>query len=176
MLQPVSICAVEISTVSAAPTSTQIEGINIMNAQTIISEVECRYEPVPPAKHTLLPFWACVRTIKSSCGKVLRRTTRHVENRASTALRMAASSLSRSKTYLGAKFRRLRARLGAPKAITAMAHMLARLVYRMLKYGEQYVDKGMNYYEEKYRDHEIRSIQKKAKELGLQFTLNPAVA
>ena len=57
-----------------------------------------------------------------------------------------------------------------------MAHMLARLVYRMLKYGEQYVDKGMNYYEEKYRDHEIRSIQERAKELGLDVTLNPAAA
>ncbi len=57
-----------------------------------------------------------------------------------------------------------------------MAHMLARLVYRMLRYGEQYVDKGMKYYEEKYRAHEIRSIQKKAKELGLEVTLNPAAA
>jgi hypothetical protein len=89
---------------------------------------------------------------------------------------MAATNLSRGKTYLGAKFRRLRARRGAPKATTAMAHMLARLVYRMLKYGEQYVDKGMNYYEEKYRDHEIRSIQERAKELGLDVTLNPAAA
>ena len=79
-------------------------------------------------------------------------------------------------TYLGAKFRRLRARLGAPKAITAMAHMLARLVYRMLRYGEQYVDKGMKYYQEKYRDHEIRSIQKKAKDLGFVVTLSPAAA
>jgi hypothetical protein len=87
---------------------------------------------------------------------------------------MAASSLCRSKTYLGAKFRRLRARLGAPKAITAMAHMLARLVYRMLRYGEQYVDKTMKYYEEKYREHEIRSIQKKAKDLGLVVTLTTA--
>ena len=87
---------------------------------------------------------------------------------------MAASTLWRSKTYLGAKFRRLRARLGAPKAITAMAHMLARLVYRMLRYGEQYVDKGMNYYEEKYRENEIRSIQKRAKQLGLQIALSPA--
>jgi hypothetical protein len=75
---------------------------------------------------------------------------------------------------LGANFRRLRARLGAPKAITAMAHMLARLVYRMLRYGEQYVDKGLNYYEEKYREHQIRSIQKKAKDLGLAVTLTPA--
>jgi hypothetical protein len=81
----------------------------------------------------------------------------------------------RSKTYLGAKFRRLRARLGAPKALTAMAHMLARLVYRMLRYGEQYVDKGMNYYEERHRAHEILSIQKKAKELGLQVILSPTL-
>ncbi len=87
---------------------------------------------------------------------------------------MAAATLWRSKTYLGAKFRRLRARLGAPKAITAMAHMLARLVYGMLRYGEQYVDKGMSYYEERYREHEIRSMQKRAKELGLQITLSPA--
>jgi hypothetical protein len=87
---------------------------------------------------------------------------------------MAASTLWRSKTYLGAKFRPLRARLGAPKAITAMAHMLARLVYRMLRYGEQYVDKGINYYEEKYRENEIRSIQKRAKQLGLQIALSPA--
>jgi hypothetical protein len=93
---------------------------------------------------------------------VLRRGTRHVENRAATAFRMAATSLWRSKIYLGAKFRRLPARLGAPKGITAMAHMLARLVYRMLRYGEQYVDKGMKYYEEKYREHEIRSISEKS--------------
>jgi hypothetical protein len=66
----------------------------------------------------------------------LRRGTKHAENRAATALRMAATSLRCSKTYLGAKFRRLRAGLGAAKAITAMAHMLARFVYRMLRYGE----------------------------------------
>lgn len=76
----------------------------------------------------------------------------------------------------GSQIRRLRMRLGAPKAITAMAHMLARLVYRMLKYGEEYVDKRMNYYEEKYREHQIRSIEKKAKDLGLVVTLTLAVA
>jgi hypothetical protein len=154
---------------------TQIEGINIMNAQTIISEVGIDMSRFPSEAH-FASFLGLCPDNQITGGKVLRRGTRHVENRASTALRMAASSLSRSKTYLGAKFRRLRARLGAPKAITAMAHMLARLVYRMLKYGEQYVDKGMNYYEEKYRDHEIRSIQKKAKELGLDVTLSPATA
>jgi transposase len=76
-----------------------------------------------------------------SGGKVLKRGTRHVVNRASTALRLAASALLRSQSALGAKFRRLRSKLGAPKAITAMAHMLARLVYRMLKFGHDYSTK-----------------------------------
>jgi transposase len=107
---------------------------------------------------------------------VRRRGTKHVQNRAATALRLAATSLWRSKTYLGATFRRLRARLGAPKAITAMAPMLARLVYRMLRYGEPYLDKGLKYYQEKYREHEIRSIQKKAKDLGLILTLTPSAS
>jgi len=74
-------------------------------------------------------------------GKVIRKGTRHVVNRAATALRLAATTLLRSQSYLGAQYRRLRARLGAPKAITAMAHKLARLVYRMLKWGHEYVDR-----------------------------------
>jgi transposase len=152
---------------------TQIDGINIMTAQTIIAEVGVDMSRFPTEAH-FASFLGLCPDNQITGGKVLRRGTRHVQNRAATALRMAASTLWRSKTYLGAKFRRLRARLGAPKAITAMAHMLARLVYRMLKYGEQYVDKGMNFYEEKYREQEIRSIQKRAKQLGLQIALSPA--
>ena len=153
---------------------TQIDGINIMTAQTIIAEVGVDMSRFPTEAH-FASFLGLCPDNQITGGKVLRRGTRHVQNRAATALRMAAATLWRSKTYLEAKFRRLRARLGAPKAITAMAHMLARLVYRMLRYGEQYVDKGMSYYEERYREHEIRSMQKRAKELGLQITLSPAV-
>lgn len=152
---------------------TQIDSINIMTAQTIIAEVGVDMSRFPSEAH-FASFLGLCPDNQITGGKVLRRGTRHVQNRAATALRMAATSLWRSKTYLGAKFRRLRARLGAPKAITAMAHTLARLVYRMLKYGEQYVDKGMQYYEEQYRAHEILSIQKKAKLLGLEVTLSPA--
>ena len=65
-------------------------------------------------------------------------------NRAATALRLAARNLIRSRSYLGAQYRRLRTKLGAPKAITAMAHRLARLVYRMLKYGQQSSTKGLS--------------------------------
>jgi transposase len=152
---------------------TQIDGINIMTAQTVIAEVGIDMSRFPSEAH-FASFLGLCPDNQITGGKVFRRGTTHVQNRAATALRMAASTLWQSKTYLGAKFRRLRARLGSPKAITAMAHVLARLVYRMLKYGEKYVDKGMNYYEEKYREHEIRSIQKKAKELGLEVTLSHA--
>jgi hypothetical protein len=94
-----------------------------------------------------------------------------VVNRAATALRLAARNLIRSRSYLGAQYRRLRTKLGAPKAITAMAHRLARLVYRMLKYGQRYVDKGTEYYENRYRQQQIHLLQKKAAKLGLQITL-----
>jgi hypothetical protein len=71
--------------------------------------------------------------------------------------------------YLGAQYRRLRSKLGAPKAITAMAHRLARLVYRMLKYAQQYVDKGAEYYERRNRQQQIEFLRKKAARLGLQL-------
>ena len=70
---------------------------------------------------------------------------------------------------MGANYRRLKARLGAPKAITAMAHKLARLIYRLLKFGSQYVDKGMAYYEMKYRQRQIKWLQKHAAALNLQL-------
>ncbi len=84
---------------------------------------------------------------------------------------MAATSLWRSKTYLGAKCKRLRSHLGAPKAITAMAHNLARLVYRMLKYGQEYVDKGMDVYQQRYRQQQINWRYKRAKDLGLLISV-----
>src|SRR5262245_57124019 len=83
----------------------------------------------------------------------------------------AAVTLMRSRTYLGAQYRLLRTKLGAPKAIPAMAHRLARLVYRMLKYGQGYVDKGAEYYEQRYRRQQIEFLTKRATKLGLQITV-----
>ena len=102
---------------------------------------------------------------------MLGRGTRRVVSRVATALRMAAITLMRSRTYLGAQYRRLRTRLGAPKAITAMAHRLARLVYRMLKYGQSYIDKGSEYYEQRYRNQQLHMLRKQAAKLGLQITV-----
>jgi hypothetical protein len=91
-----------------------------------------------------------------------------VVNRAATAFRTAATTLVRSQSYLGAQYRRLRTRLEAPKAITAMVRKFARLFYRLIKHGQQYVDKGMEYYEARYREQQIRSLLKRAQKLGFQ--------
>ena len=80
-------------------------------------------------------------------------------------------TLVRSQSYLGAQYRRLRARLGAPKAITAMARKLACLFYRLIKHGQQYVDKGIEYYETRYREQQIRSLIKRANNLGFQLVV-----
>jgi transposase len=90
-------------------------------------------------------------------------------NRAATALRLAAQGVANSHSALGAYYRRMRARLGAPKAITATAHKLARLVYSMLRYGTVYVDTGQQAYEHKYRDRVLTNLQRKAKAFGYKL-------
>jgi hypothetical protein len=82
---------------------------------------------------------------------------------------MAASTLRLSKTYLGAQFRRFRTRLGAPIAIKAMAAKLARLVYRMLRYGMKYVDQGAAFYELQHRQLQVKQLKWKAAKLGFQI-------
>ena len=148
---------------------TRIDGIDVMVAQTLVSEVGLDMSRWKTEAHFASWLGLCPDN-RTSGDKVLKRGTRRVINRAATALRMAAVTLMRSRTYLGAQYRRLRTRLGAPKAITAMAHRLARLVYRMLKYGQQYVDKGAEYYEQRYRNQQIQSLRTRAAKLGFQIT------
>jgi transposase len=95
-------------------------------------------------------------------------------NRATVALRMAASALRLSDTYLGAQFRRLRTKLGAPCAIKAMAAKLARLVYRMLRYGMKYLDRGAAFYDAEHRRLQIKHLKWKAANLGLRIVEAPA--
>src|SRR5258708_22654663 len=110
-----------------------------MVTQTLLSEVGRDRSRWSPEAHfsSWLGLWPDNRI---SGDKLLGKGTRHVVNRAATALRLAARNLIRSRSYLGAQYRRLRTKLGAPKAITAMAHRLARLVYPMLDYGQRYVN------------------------------------
>jgi transposase len=149
---------------------TRIDGIDVMVSQTILSEVGLDMSRWKTEAHFSSWLGLCPDN-RISGDKVLGRGTRRVVNRAATALRQAANTLLRSRSYLGAQFRRLRTKLGAPKAITAMAHRLARLVYRMLKYGQAYVDKGTEYYEHRFREQQIQLLTRKAAKFGLQITL-----
>ena len=149
---------------------TQINGIDVLTAQTVIAEAGADLSAFPSEKQFASWLGLCP-TNEQSGGKILNRRTRKVVNRATVAFRNAALTLLRSQSYLGAQYRRLRTRLGAPKAITAMARKLACLFYRLIKHGQPYVDKGTEYYEAKYREQQIRSLAKRAQKLGLQLLI-----
>jgi transposase len=91
-----------------------------------------------------------------------------------TALRLAASCLQRRQSALGAFFRRMKARLGTPKAITATAHKLARLIYTMLKHGTAYVRQSLADYARHDRDRMVQSWTRRAKALGYALVETPA--
>jgi len=148
----------------------QINGIDVLTAQTVIAEVGADVSAFPSEKQFTSWLGLCP-TNEQSGGKILNRRTRKVVNRATVAFRNAARTLLRSQSYLGAQYRRLRTRLGAPKAITAMARKLACLFYRLIKHGQQYVDKGTEYYEARYREQQIRLLTKRAQKLGLQLVI-----
>lgn len=110
-----------------------------------------------------------------SGGKVLSSKTRKVVNHAATALRVAAQSVTSSKSAIGASYRRKKAQLGMPKAITATAHKLARIFYHLWKYGESYLNLGADYYQQKYKERAVRNLKKTAKSLGLDVVKQPTV-
>src|SRR6266545_1023281 len=147
---------------------TAVDAINVLTAQTLISEVGFDMSRFATESH-FVSFLDLSPRNKISGGKVVGRDKRKTKNRAGLALRLAAGTLLESDTYLGAQYRRLRTKLGAPKARKAMANKLARIIYRLLKYGEKYVDKGKEFYEQKYRQMQIRMLTKRAAELGLQL-------
>jgi transposase len=135
-------------------------------AQTLVSEVGLDMNRWKTEAH--FASWLGLSPDNRIRGdKVLSRGTRHVVNRDAMALRIAATTLLGSR---GAQYRRSRSKLGAPKAITAMAYWLARLVDRMLKYGQQHVDKGALYYEQRNRQQQIEFLRKKAAQLGPRVT------
>ena len=148
----------------------QIDGIDVLTAQTVIAEAGADLSAFPSEKQFASWLGLCP-TNEQSGGKILNRRTRKVVNRATVAFRNAASTLLRSQSHLGAQYRRLRTRLGASKAVTAMARKLACLFYRLIKHGQQYVDKGTEYYESRYREQQIRSLAKRAQKLGLQLII-----
>ena len=152
---------------------TRIDGIDTGTALTVVGEIGTDMSRWPSVKHFTSWLGLCPGT-KVSGGRVLGSKTRPTTNRAATALRLAAASLTRSRSALGAYLRRMSAKLGKPQAITATAHKLARLVYSMLKYGTAYVDVGQDHYERQYRERVVQSLTRRAKELGLVLVPAPA--
>ena len=120
---------------------TRIDSIDVMTAMTIVSEAGYDMSKWETEHHFVSWLRLCPDN-RISGAKVIGKGRLPTNNPITIALKMAASSLRKSNTYLGAQFRRLRTKLGAPCAIKAMAAKLARLIYRMLRYGMKYVDKG----------------------------------
>jgi transposase len=154
---------------------TQIDGLEALTIQSIISEVGLDPSRFPTVKHFTSWLGLCPGS-RISGGKVLSSKTRKVVNRASSAFRMAAQSLANSKTALGAFYRRIRSRLGPPKAITATAHKLARIFYLSWKTGKDYVDPGIDAYEQQYQGRVLKNLKQRAKQMGFELVPQPELS
>lgn len=148
---------------------TRIDGVNITTALTVISETGTDMSKFKTVGHFTSWLGLCPGT-KISGGKKLSAKTKRVVNRAAQALRLAAASLRASKSALGAYYRRMCARMDKPKAVTAAAHKLARLIYTMLTRGEEYTDQGQEYYELQHRERTLRNLAKRAEQMGMKLT------
>ena len=147
---------------------TRIDGVDGFTALKVISETGTDMTTWPSAKH--FASWLGLSPHnRITGGRVISSKTKASANRAAAALRLAANALHRSGSALGAFLRRKKAHLGAPKAITATAHKLARLIYSMLRYGQDYVDAGAEYYESQYQQRALRAAKRRAAQLGYQL-------
>jgi transposase len=147
---------------------TQIDGISTATISTFIAEVGTSVDAFADVKHFTSWLRVCCGS-NTSGGKNKSGKNRVTTNRLTTALRVAAQTLERSKSAMGAFYRRKKSQLGAPKAITAAAHKLARMIYFTLKYQRPYVDPGADYYDQRHRDIVLKRMEKRANQLGYQL-------
>jgi transposase len=151
---------------------TRIDGIGESAALTILSEIGTDMSRWPTEKHFASWLTLCPNN-KITGGKVFQRRTRKSANRVRDLLRVCSQSLFNSQTALGAFARRMRSRLGPEKAIVATAHKLALLIYRMLKFGKDYVDVGQDTYERQFKERAVKYLARRAKQLGFQLMASP---
>jgi transposase len=147
---------------------TRIDGINVTTAMAVISETGTDMSRFATAGHFTSWLGLCPGT-KITGGKLMNGKTKKVVNRAAQALKLAAASLRSSQSALGAYYRRMCARMDKPKAITAAAHKLARLIYTMLTKGEEYTDQGQECYEERYRQRLLYNLAQRAEKMGMKL-------
>jgi transposase len=144
---------------------TQIHGLGPSLALKLVAECGPDLRAWPSAKH--FTSWLClVPGNKISGGKVLSSRTRRSSSRAAALLRLAAVTIGRSDTALGAFYRRLAARAGKSKAVTATARKIAVLFYKTLRHGMTYHDPGASHYEEQYRSRVLGNLKRRTKSLG----------
>uniref|UniRef100_UPI0012DCE1FF transposase n=1 Tax=Pseudacidovorax intermedius TaxID=433924 RepID=UPI0012DCE1FF len=147
---------------------TRINGLGVTVVMKLLSEIGPDVSRFASVKHFCSWLGLCPGT-KISGGKVLSSGTKRSANRAGQALKLAAQSLWRSESALGAFYRRLSSRMDKPKANTAAAHKLARMVYFMLTRGEAFVDQGQQRYEQQQRQRSIAALKRRAAALGFQI-------
>jgi len=152
---------------------TRINGLGVTVVMKLLTEIGPDLTRFATVKHFCSWLGLCPGT-KISGGKVLSSATKRSASRARQALKLAAQSLCRSESALGAFYRRLCARMDKPSANTATAHKLARMVYFMLTRGEAFVDQGQQRYEQQQRQRSIAALKRRAAALG--FKLNPVEA
>jgi hypothetical protein len=151
---------------------TLVTGLNSLTVQTVISEIGVDVSAWPTFKH--FTSWAGLCPRKDmSAGRVKHRRRTKQQNRVNRAFRLAAQTLSRSNTYLGACSRAMRARHGPQVAVAIMAHKLARIVYHLLKYREDFVDPGADQYDEEHKERVLRSLKRRAARLGYSLQERP---
>ena len=144
-------------------------GLNLLSVLMLIAEIGVDMSQWRSAKAFSSWLGLCPGS-KISGGKHLSRRTRHVVNRASILFRMAALAAGQTDTWIGRFYRRKKAHLGAPKAITATAHKIACVVYHMLKYQEEFLPIDVVLYELKSKERRMRNLRKQAEELGYELT------
>jgi transposase len=154
---------------------TEIEGIDEVHALTLVGELGSDFSKWPTVKQFSSWLGLCPNWQKTG-GKVKSSRTRRGKGRAARALRLAAWSLMRSHSALGSYLRRQRSRLGAPKAITATAHKLGRIVYHLMRYGMAYVKETEAAYAEQVRVRQEKQLLRRAKELGFEMKRIEAAA
>ncbi len=154
---------------------TQIHGLGPYAALRLVSECGIDMTRWRTAKH--FTSWLTLAPGSNiSGGKVLSSRTRRSANRATSLFRLSAVTIGRSSTALGAFFRRLAARVGKAKAVTATARKIAVLFYNTLRYGAAYVDPGVDYYEERYRRRTLENLRRRADALGFHLVAAPPMA
>jgi transposase len=147
---------------------TTIPGISGLTAHTLLAEIGPDLNRFPNVAAFASWLSLCPANTKSG-GKVLSSKTRQTNSRASHALCIAAQTLARSKSHLGNFYRRMRARLGAPQAITATAHKLARIIYHLLTTGQRYDESVFVREDQKQAQRYEKRLRKQAKTLGFQL-------